>query len=364
MLIAGGGPAGASAALALRRQGATVVVADPGRSQKWKPGESLSAQAGSLLEGLGVLNRVTAGPHTPCFGNESAWGGSVLTGTDVLLDPLGPGWHLDRLRFDSELLDAAHEAGARQRRGRIRSVERRTGHWRITLGGETVLARYVIDATGASAGVARRVGAQVRRDDRLVALAARLPPGAAHGDVPRTSLVESVPLGWWYTAPLPGGTTLVMAVTDADVAAGYALHRPEAWWRELTATTHVKARLRLRTAPRSFDLRIARASTSRACPAAGPGWAAVGDAAMATDPIAARGITTALATGISAADAVRADADGAALSLQRYAERVAAVHSEYLQARTVCYGIEQRWDTPFWTRRHPEPGSPSRDAGA
>ncbi|WP_406375676.1 tryptophan 7-halogenase [Streptomyces sp. NBC_00647] len=355
VLIAGGGPAGASAALALRRQGATVVVADPGRRQHWKPGESLSSRARPLLEGLGVLDRVTAGPHTPCHGNESAWGGSTLTRTDFRLDPHGPGWHLDRLRFDSVLLEAGRDAGVGQRRCQIRALERRAGHWRISLGDETVLARYVIDATGASAAVARRVGAQVGRDDRLVALATRLPLGAAHGDVPRTSLVESVPLGWWYTAPLPGGTALVMIVTDADVVARYALHQPALWWRELTATTHVRARLRLRATPPPVDLLITRASTARARPAAGPGWAAVGDAATACDPIAARGITTALATGISAADAVRADADGAPRPLQRYAERIEAVHREYLQARTVCYGIEQRWDTPFWTRRRPEP---------
>jgi len=359
VLIAGGGPAGASAALALRRQGATVIVADPGRRQEWKPGESLSAEARPLLEGLGVLDRVTAGPHTLCHGNESAWGRSALTHTDFLLDAHGPGWHLD-----SVLLEAGRDAGARQRHCQIRSLERRAGHWRISLGGETVLARYVIDATGASAAVARRIGAQVRRDDRLVALAARLPLGAAHRDVPRTSLVESVPLGWWYTAPLPGGTALVMVVTDADVVASYALHRPEVWWRKLTATTYVRARLHLHAMPPAVDLRIARASTARARPAAGPGWAAVGDAATASDPIAARGITTALATGISAADAVRADADGATRPLQRYAERIEAIHREYLHARTVCYGIEQRWDTPFWTRRWPEPGPHSRVAGA
>ncbi|MFJ8016736.1 NAD(P)/FAD-dependent oxidoreductase [Streptomyces sp. NPDC096339] len=359
VLIAGGGPAGASAALALLRQGATVVVADPGRRQEWKPGESLSAQAGPLLDGLGVLDRVTSGPHTQCSGNDSAWGESLLTGSHALLDPLGPGWHLDRLRFDQVLLQAAHDAGARQRHCQVRSLERHAGHWRITLGEDTILARYVIDATGASASVARRIGAQVRRDDRLVALVARLPSGAVHRDVLRTSLVESVPFGWWYTAPLPGGTALVMAMTDADVAARHRLHRPEVWWRELTATTHVRARLRLRvtSTPPPVELRIVRAATSSACPAAGPGWAAVGDAATASDPIAARGITTALATGISAADAVRSDADGVDGPLLRYAERVEAVHTEYLLARAVCYGIERRWDTPFWTRRRVEPGT-------
>ncbi|WP_327729040.1 tryptophan 7-halogenase [Streptomyces sp. NBC_00487] len=365
VLIAGGGPAGVAAALTLLRQGASVLIAEPGRARRgWKLGESLSPQAGPLLEGLGVLDRVTHAPHTPCFGNQSAWGGSTLTDTDFLRDPHGPGRHLDRTRFDSALLDAAREAGARHRACPARAPRRLPGHWSITLGGETIRARYLIDATGANAGLARRVGATLRRDDRLVALAARLPPPqrSCHSS-PRASLVESVPLGWWYTAPLPSGAALAMVMTDADVAAGHSLHEPDVWWRELMATAHVRARLHPRTTNPPAPLRIARASTSRTCPAAGPGWAAVGDAATACDPIAARGITTALATGLTAAEAVTADAAGDAHALSGYAERIEAIHTEFVRARALCYSAEERWHTSFWTRRRqPPPGDTRSDA--
>lgn len=364
VLIAGGGPAGVSAALALLRQGATVVLAEPGCARRgWKLGESLSPQAGPLLEGLGVLDRVTAVPHTLCFGNQSAWGGSALIDTDFLRDPHGPGRQLDRTRFDSALLDAAREAGARHRACQARAPQRLPGHWRITLDGETIRARYFIDATGANAGLARRVGATLRRDDRLVALAARLPPPrrSCHGGS-RISLVESVPLGWWYTASLPCGAALVMVMTDADVAAGHSLHEPDTWWRELRATTHVRARLNPGTTHPPDRLRIVRASTSRTSPAAGPGWAAVGDAATACDPIAARGITTALATGLTAADAVTADAAGDVHALSGYAERIEAIHAEFVRARALCYGAEERWHTSFWTRRREQPGATRSDA--
>ncbi|MEU9273014.1 FAD-dependent monooxygenase [Streptomyces sp. NPDC048251] len=359
VLIAGGGPAGVAAALALLRQGASVVIAEPGGARRgWKLGESLSPKAGPLLEGLGVLDRVTAVPHTLCFGNQSAWGGSALTDTDSLRDPHGPGRHLNRTRFDSALLDAAREAGARHRTCPARAPRQLPGHWGITLGGETIRARYLIDATGANAGLARRVGATFKRDDRLVALAARLPPPrrSCHGSS-RVSLVESVPLGWWYTAPLPCGAILAMVMTDADIAAKHSLHEPDVWWRELRATTHVRARLDPGTSHPPTRLQIVRASTSRASPAAGPGWVAVGDAATACDPIAARGITVALATGLTAADAIAADAAGDVHALSGYAEQIEAIHAEFVRARALCYSAEERWHTSFWTRRREYPGA-------
>ncbi|MEW2051688.1 FAD-dependent monooxygenase [Streptomyces sp. NPDC005476] len=368
VLIAGGGPAGASAALALLRQGASVVVAEPGRPRGgWKLGESLSPRAEPLLAGLGVRDRVAAAAaHIPYFGNESAWGGSALVDIEFLRDPHGPGRHLDRTRFDSVLLDAIREAGARHSAFPVRWPRRLPGHWSVPLGDETVRARYLIDATGANASVTRRVGATLRRDDRLVALAARLPPPRrARHDGSRASLVESVPLGWWYTAPLPCGAALTMVMTDADIAARLRLRDPEVWWRELMATTHVRARLHPGTRRPPDRLRIVRASTSRTLPAAGPGWAAAGDAATACDPIAARGITTALATGLTAAEAVAADAAGDTCSLGGYAERIEAVHTEFVHAQALCYSAEKRWHTTFWTRRQQDlaAGRPHTDAG-
>ncbi|MFJ9864261.1 NAD(P)/FAD-dependent oxidoreductase [Streptomyces sp. NPDC101165] len=367
VVIAGSGPAGSATALTLVRQGASViladpVVADPGRRQEWKLGESLAPRARPLLERLRVLDRVADGPHTPCLGNQSSWGGGELADSDFLYGMHGPGWHLDRAYFDRALFRAACDAGAGRSAHKVRAVRRIRDHWRLMLGAETVRARYLIDATGAGAGVARCVGAAVRRDDRLIALAARLAPSVRPRPPSLTSLVESAAPGWWYTAPLPDGTSLAMLMTDADVVAGHAFHRPRKWWEELMATTHVRARVDHSTGPAAVRLRVVRAATSHTCPAAGPGWAAVGDAATASDPIAGRGILTALATGVTAAEAVGADAAGDQGALGRYAARVEAIHAEYLDARRLCYRAEERWDTPFWTRRRsrsperPRPG--------
>ncbi|WP_107064389.1 FAD-dependent monooxygenase [Streptomyces sp. NRRL S-118] len=306
--VAGAGPAGAAAAITLAHHGASVVIIDPGSRHPWKPGESLASRARPLLERLGVLDAVATGPHTPCFGNQSLWGGDTLDEVDFLFSPYGTGWHLDRTH---------------------------------------------------SCLLARQAGATLVRADRMVALAACLPFGAPGRGVPRSSLIESAPFGWWYSAPLPAGTCFVMAMTDADLVAGQALHRPDHWWGALQETTLLRQRVwRARAAPPS-GLRIVRTATSCTSPAAAPGWAAVGDAATTSDPIAARGIITALATGIAAADALHADAAGDSAALSAYAGLVGASHSEFLRGRLICYGRERRWDTPFWRRRRSGASDPA-----
>ncbi|WP_199819686.1 tryptophan 7-halogenase, partial [Streptomyces sp. NRRL S-118] len=243
--------------------------------------------------------------------------------------------------------------------GRVRSARRDGARWQLSLDHGSIRARYLIDATGAGARLARQAGATLVRADRMVALAACLPFGAPGRGVPRSSLIESAPFGWWYSAPLPAGTCFVMAMTDADLVAGQALHRPDHWWGALQETTLLRQRVwRARAAPPS-GLRIVRTATSCTSPAAAPGWAAVGDAATTSDPIAARGIITALATGIAAADALHADAAGDSAALSAYAGLVGASHSEFLRGRLICYGRERRWDTPFWRRRRSGASDPA-----
>ncbi|MBT2459154.1 NAD(P)/FAD-dependent oxidoreductase [Streptomyces sp. ISL-86] len=356
--MAGGGPAGAATALALAHSGAEVVLVHPDSAPEWRVGESLAPPARTLLERLGVLDRVATGGHLPCYGNRSAWGRAALTTSDFVRSPYGPGWHLDRRRFDASLREAARDAGVRYRPGSVTGVTRTGNHWRATVSGAEVTASYVVDATGARARLARRIGARLVHTDHLVAITARVPNTGQGGDgsgrfedgTEHTSLIESTPFGWWYTAPLPSGERVVMAVTDADLVGQAGLRTPDGWWAALGLSRHIGARLPVHARPPE-RLAVLRAGTSRALPAAGPGWAAVGDAATATDPVAARGITSALATGIAAAGALTANAGGDEDAIRRYAGLVTGVHTEFLHARAAYYRIERRWDTPFWLRR-------------
>lgn len=353
VLVAGGGPAGCAVALSLVHAGAKVVIVTPVVSPGWRVGESLAPTARPLLERLGLLDRVNADGHAACYGNLAAWGRDALSAVDHRFGPYGDGWHLDRARFDAALLQAARAGGTCWHAGRVRNARRQHDHWRVITGEADVLeAGCLVDATGRAARLARRVGAAPVRSDHLIAVAGLSgPPRTGAAKVELTSLVESTPWGWWYTAPVPSGQRIVMAMTDADLLADLHLLDPGVWWAQAQLAGHIRDRIASWEGPPQ-RLRVLAAGSARASPAAGPGWVAVGDAAMATDPLAARGIVTALATGMVAAQAILADRAGETGALADYARHITAIHAEYLSAQAAQYRREQRWDTPFWRRRH------------
>ena len=105
--IVGAGPAGATAALMLAPSVRTVLVdrldpqAEP--DDAIRIGESLPAAARRLLRDMGVWDDFLLQAHVPCYARRSVWGGAAAMSTDSIADPDGPGWHLDRTRFDAWL---------------------------------------------------------------------------------------------------------------------------------------------------------------------------------------------------------------------------------------------------------------------
>jgi flavin-dependent dehydrogenase len=346
VLIAGAGPAGAVAAYVLARAGRRVVMVDEAEPARAKIGESLPGAARPLLRDLGLSSVVDGGRHAPCYGNVSAWGSADLVATDFIRDPHGPGWHLDRSKFDADLRAAARDAGVECRAARVTSATRTADRWSVTLSDGQTQAAWLIDATGRRAVLARRHGGRRRRDDRLVALYA----WAATGDAETRTLVESTPDGWWYTARIPGEARVAVLHVDAEDAA--AIHRvPGTWEARLARTTHVRRVLegaRWLSAPRAEDAGGARLERF-----AGAGWLAVGDAALSFDPLSSQGIFTALYTGMKAGAAVDAALSGASGPIEAYAARLESIRAAYLGHWRTYYGAERRWPhRRFWARRH------------
>jgi 2-polyprenyl-6-methoxyphenol hydroxylase-like FAD-dependent oxidoreductase len=110
-VVAGGGPAGSAASLALARLGRRVLLVDSGNSTP-AVGEALPPVGRALLGELGLLDGFLRQGHAPSHGNASAWGSDTLATHDFLFGLHGHGWHLDRARFDAGLRDAARAAGA------------------------------------------------------------------------------------------------------------------------------------------------------------------------------------------------------------------------------------------------------------
>ena len=95
------------------------------------------------------------------------------------------------------------------------------------------------------------------------------------------------------------------------------------------------------------------AHSSFASAIGGPGWLAVGDAALACDPLSSQGLLNALYSAVLAADAVGRALGGEAAAPAAYQRGMAPVADAYRAHLDAWYGLERRWaDRPFWARRH------------
>ncbi|WP_371501800.1 tryptophan 7-halogenase [Kitasatospora sp. NBC_00374] len=356
VVVAGGGPAGAAAALTLARAGRTVLLADSGGGAP-KIGEALPSSARTLLDELGAGRLPLSAGHLPCYANLSSWGASVLGRTDFINDPNGPGWHLDRARFDRGLREAARTAGAEvAERTTVRPGARQPdGGWSVVLRGQgaprEVRCAWLVDASGRSHAIASSARASRRRTDRLVATCLELAPDPTERTGETSSLVESDQDGWWYTALLPTGRRLVAYFTDADLAAP-ALRSREGFGRLLSRTRHVAARAEAHPVLGDALPRRAPAHSAHLDLPSGSGWIAVGDAAAAFDPVSSQGILTALFTGMTGARALVARLDGDTAALASYHTTVAGILTAYRRNHRAVYALEDRWQSrPFWQRR-------------
>ncbi len=359
--VIGGGPAGAATAIMLSRAGVRVLLVNQTESnQQFKIGEGLPGAVSSLLRDLGCLEAFLAAGHLPSYGNESAWGQAVPVIHDFIRDPEGQGWHLDRVRFDQMMRCAAVKSGADLLGScRLQKAARDSRRcWRLKLSGNTddseVAAWWLVDATGRKAYVSRQFGAVTVREDHQATWAA-LYETAQDGpdDKDRLTLIEATPNGWWYTAPIPGRRRVVAFFTDTDLEIARVVSRATGFSEAVRHTEHVQKRLSTGCYHRIYGPRGGPAGTSRLFPSSGDGWVAVGDAALALDPLSSQGIFTALYGGVRVAAALCQELAGDRGAVVSFKEDIDRVYMAYSRNRNRIYAQEQRWPgSEYWRRRH------------
>jgi 2-polyprenyl-6-methoxyphenol hydroxylase-like FAD-dependent oxidoreductase len=348
LVVAGGGPAGLAVAIEATACGAAVTVLDAAVGRATSLGEHLAPSSRSALERLGVWDEFCAGPHLPCFQQRSAWGSSEVDERSSIYNPYGAGWLIERPALDRTLRQRARRLGARVERGRVVDCTRTASGWRIgTDAGAVLDAAVVVDATGRRCRMLRATGGDVRMVDRLVAISAQYGP-VATGLGPTGMLVESTPAGYWYSADGPGGGVVVVFVTEPGTIA--AAGARDAWHACLESARHTAARLVGRSIAGRWETHSA--GVQRGTAADDSRCVAVGDAALAVDPLSGSGLRRALESAAGAA--------AAALGLVANDPRPAAVYNEALDAmlathldeRSTIYALEQRWPAAtFWSDR-------------
>ena len=307
-IIVGGGPGGATAALILARAGRNVLLLEKTRFPRFHIGESLLPRAFPLLAELGLEEKVRALPHVPKFGAEFGMGDDPDTSRFTFDQGLLPGFatmNLARADFDALLLREAEGAGAEVRQDITveQILELTDNAIKITAAGQTLHARYLLDASGQSTLVARHLGTREKVADADLQKVAyfghfehveRLP--AAEEGHPGIIMADE---GWFWLIAIDDRQTSIGFVTDPALSrrVGVPANRMLAW--AIARCPVVRDRMKHAVGDTTNQTLADFSYTCR--PYAGPGYFLVGDAAAFLDPIFSTGVTLAMLSGVEAA---------------------------------------------------------------
>jgi len=323
--ILGDGPAGATLATLLARQGVPTTVFAPEARPPLLVGESLVPAVIPILRRLGVEEEVAG------F-SELKPGASFTLTPDLRLHfsfgalrgrTPGYAYNVRRDRFDASLLAAAREAGARVVCGSGR-LTRSAGSDRMELAAQSLEAlggkqpRWIVDATGRRRTIARLLALPTRRglrSDEALFAHLRGVPLDREGHV-HTDRLQS---GWSWRIPLPGGRVSLGVVV-----------RPELL-RRFGSSAEEQFDGMLRSDPQLAPLtqgcerltRVMRYDNYQSCSlrGVGPNWALVGDAFGFVDPVFSSGLFLAMESAERLARAIGIGTPRALASYERHVKR-------------------------------------------
>ncbi|MFM7069671.1 MAG: NAD(P)/FAD-dependent oxidoreductase, partial [Actinomycetes bacterium] len=306
LLVIGGGPAGAAAAITAARAGARVTVFEKGQPGRDKIcGDGLTPRAVRALDDLGVdLSDAHRIDGLRMVANRTV---RQLDWPGVAPFPAhGAVW--PRRRLDARLMELADEAGAELLWGTEASViTDGTSVTGVEVGEHRWEAPLVVVASGAPGAIARLLGADRVADEPFGLAIRTYAESPRHAEryleaclTLRDERGTPVPgYGWMFPA---GDGTVNIGVGALSTMKGFKqlnLNHLQATYRSLVHDAWSLGPDLER--PRAWRLPMSVRRRS------GPGWVAVGDAAGLVNPMNGEGIDYGLESGMLAAELFTAD---------------------------------------------------------
>ena len=346
--VAGGGPAGTSAAISLAQRGRSVVLFERETFPRFHIGESLLSTVNDAFAILGVTEQMAAAGFPKKLGarlithdGESGRGVDFSTVTEVRTPQT---YQVPRATFDQILLDRARAVGVDVREEtHIASCEFTNDAATVAWSGGSVRVQAIVDATGRNGLLARKFNLRVD-EPRLANIAIY----SHYSGVPLLDddrpndirIVACEDAGWFWLIPIADQLMSVGVVIPKNLF----LQMPDASNEErlerAIAETPEVARL-MQNAKREWPVRVEKDFSYSASAYAGDRWILAGDAGSFLDPVFSTGVSIAMESGIEAA----AELDRA-LARKRFSARQFAEFSRRQRRR---YETFRRFVIGFYT---------------
>jgi flavin-dependent dehydrogenase len=353
IIIAGKGIAGLVLSLLLEQKGIPhVLLGRTGEKKVLALGETLPPSALPLLQGLNLLEIFEANALQKTHGYHSVWSSSTVFDNNFYFHhPYKYGLKINKqgltssiaqlqqkhlLHFDKQLHITATDKSI--------TVSFESNQQPVTIRG-----KIIVDASGRNRSVLAALGIPTVEHDTLVAFSCHI----ARIKLPKLVhpvYVESFETGWGIVSAINEAENVITLFTNKGNAIQQQLQQYSNWPAILAGTTYLKDFL---PATPNSKITGAKAGSSRAQAIAGKNWLAIGDAAIAFDPLSSHGITNAIYTAQKAATAIEAylQNTGEAI-LKEYDDTLQTIFTQYNTTCRQLYSIEKRWpEAAFWKLR-------------
>jgi flavin-dependent dehydrogenase len=348
VVVIGGGPAGASIASRLAKQGYAVVVIEASEFPRPHVGESLHAHVASLFDQLGLREQIESSGFLRPQAALVHWAGETRSRRDV-----ANGYQVDRARFDKILLQAATQSGAQIiQPARVVTFEHLAERqWRLTVAtaGEQKVIRtpFLVDASGRRGYLP---GRRAALQPATLALYAYWHNTGLEGAETR---IEAGTEHWYWAAPLPDGSVNATVFVSPERCRNKGASSLKEHYLQLLDESQLLSeclRGQLKT-----TVRACSATASRVLEPIGTDWIKIGEAALAYDPLSSQGVQNAMSSGLQGAAVVNtllSDPAAQQLAINFYRNRIDEAARQHAETAANFYWQQaQCTPLPFWLDR-------------